>query len=386
MLRKPVFIFLFIILYGAIGFAQKSITKDTYDKLVDYVNCKYMIKFVEVNFSKDDHQLALASKLDSLKNCSLQDMNSIPDFETIKQALRPDANTIKPQSRTEKINKLKDIDIADLNDKEIVEQILSEIQTDKKSYRECIKTIRNDLENYTGVKIQAENEKSAEDGIKSKSFSWWWLWLITGAILGIAAWEIRLKRMIRMKFFAKRRSSESKVHQEDEFTAWENDKKDFENEIIELKNKIITLEAQNKDLLNENIEWGQKFESYPYKQKNNFDTDLDQSIGKNLTEIQRATHSFILYSGSISENSFKRVSEIPNENTIYELHLQNANTATFTLYEQAKQLVCKHPEFLEGCNKQVLSNQNVRIDNEGAAQRQAEGSWKIIRDLSITIN
>jgi hypothetical protein len=94
-----------------------------------------------------------------------------------------------------------------------------------------------------------------------------------------------------------------------------------------------------------------------------------------------------LYADSIFEDFFNRVTESPNEDTVFELHLQNAQNATFTIYPSAKQRIIKRPAFLDGCDKQVLINgQDVKIIDEGIAQLQADGKWKITKKLNVIIS
>jgi predicted membrane protein len=95
----------------------------------------------------------------------------------------------------------------------------------------------------------------------------------------------------------------------------------------------------------------------------------------------------ILYADSIFDGFFNKTKETPNEDTIFELHLQNAQVATFTIYVSAYQRIIANPAFLEGCEKQVLNNvQNIEIVKEGTAQCQADGKWKIINRLNVIIN
>ena len=96
----------------------------------------------------------------------------------------------------------------------------------------------------------------------------------------------------------------------------------------------------------------------------------------------------ILYADAIIDGFFNKTKETPNEDTIFELRLQNSLCATFTVYHSAKQRIISNPSFLEGCNKQVLNNtQNVKTESKGTAQRQAaDGKWKIIKKLNVIIN
>ena len=78
--------------------------------------------------------------------------------------------------------------------------------------------------------------------------------------------------------------------------------------------------------------------------------------------------------------------EKPDDDTIFEMRLQNAQAAVFTIYHSANQRIIDNPSFLEGCDKQVLSNaQKVVIESKGATRKQADGKWKIINKLNAIL-
>ncbi|MDR0835053.1 MAG: hypothetical protein LBN11_00525 [Tannerella sp.] len=101
-------------------------------------------------------------------------------------------------------------------------------------------------------------------------------------------------------------------------------------------------------------------------------------------EQQTAT---TLYADAITDGYFSRVKETPNEDSVFEVHLQNAQTATFTVYQSAYQRIIANPSFLEGCDKQVLNSaQTVEIVSKGTAQKQMDGKWQITKKLNVIIN
>jgi hypothetical protein len=500
MLKRIAFIFISFILCGAVGFAQ-NIDKKTYDKLVDYCNCKYMVTYVDANLSQDQQQQALKSKLQALKDCSLNDLEEIPDFETIKQALRPDVSQVKPQARATKINKLKEKSIINLNSEDITQQILSEFADVKQSqtkFWQCKEDIKNNLENYlqgkqdnntnviTGVdtgendpsigrgqennlrsvkinkndtiilkvntnyifdftttpkdytpetiewttkdtavvkitdankarcKIQFKQEGSAKITVKvdteiaTETFkvggsSWFGRMLKWLIIIALIYYIFKSKQWkLIIAFFKKEKTSpiEKKTENTEEKKKNIPQFDDFEKVFNSILNNPSYFEKFSEHILkNEQLFslWVKKALGIPEIKKilekeslantnNPKPLAKEQKPEKSISEIHPTSNSSTSYSGSISDGHFNRVSETPNENTIFELHLQNANTAFFTIYEGAKQLVCKHPEFLEDCEKQVLNNaQNVKIESEGEAQRQPDGKWRITKKLSIII-
>jgi hypothetical protein len=94
-----------------------------------------------------------------------------------------------------------------------------------------------------------------------------------------------------------------------------------------------------------------------------------------------------LYADSITDDVFNQVRETPNDDTIFELVLRSHDLADFTILHDRHSRVIRRPEFLNGCDKQVIAGgSNVQILQEGTAQRQADGRWKIIKKLNVIIN
>jgi len=160
-------------------------------------------------------------------------------------------------------------------------------------------------------------------------------------------------------------------------------------EIKEWKRKYGELEREKDKLLNENIELGKENEAYKCNSKFNTNSitgqkGIDISFDKENIED---TFTSVLYADAIIDGYFNRLSKTPNADTIFEMHLQNAKMATFSIFFGAEQLIIKRPEFLEGCEKQVLNNaQNIRIESEGTARLNVNLKWEIIKPLNIVIN
>lgn len=92
------------------------------------------------------------------------------------------------------------------------------------------------------------------------------------------------------------------------------------------------------------------------------------------------------YADAISGDFFNKVCEQPNEDTVFELNLRTLDLATFTVYREAYSRVIKRPEFLSGCDKQVLPNgHTIKIERQGEAQRQVTGKWRIVKKLNVIV-
>ena len=165
----------------------------------------------------------------------------------------------------------------------------------------------------------------------------------------------------------------------DEYNALEKDYRKLQNssdkigaEKNEWERKCKELEKANEELIKENIELGEQIAGYQ---------------SKNQTAID-ASPSFVptLYADAIVDGFFNRVKEAPNDDTVFELCLQNAQSAVFTIYHFAYQRIIANPSFLEGCDKQVLNNaQKIEIESEGTAVQQADGKWEILKKPVVII-
>jgi LysM repeat protein len=244
-------------------------------------------------------------------------------------------------------------------------------------------------------KAEGRKEKTTD---KSSNSPLWWLWLLFGLGGGILVWE-KLLRVKILPFFNRKETQDN----QDYIEQLQHDKKELKSKIEELNKKIGTLEKQNKEFLEENIEMGRKIEGFQYRPKQSYIADVHkpqriagQACNDNpkpsvvVTAPDRndepQTSASTLYADAIINGSLNRVKETPNEDTIFELHLQNAHTATFTIYQSAYQRIVANPSFLEGCDKQVLNNEHkVEIASKGTTQRDADGKWKIIHKLNVII-
>lgn len=419
MLKRTTIVCLTFILCGTFCIAQNKVSKEQYQKWVDYVNCKYLVAFIdkkiaqksdEINESyKKDYQDKNRSKLD------IKELSKAPIYSDIKKIVK---DYKKGQMLYESVNKKTESLSNEWDKTQLINNLLSlpdgkqeQNKIDFKTYLEkTTNLLRTDLQKQIPDNFfsKAEHPPKKEDEVKPKEkkdnvavknvgnnkptennvnkpkeainnsiSSWWWFGLILvliGSLFILIKW--------RKKHTVNRNNSINGVEQSyrEEIHELKNDKKKLKREIEQLK-------IANKDLLSENIRLGQKIEGLSYKpQKAIIDTNTEHETEKLPTEVSETSAS-ILYADAIIDGSFNRVKDTPNTNTIFELHLQNSQNATFTIYHRAMQRIVENPSFLEGCEKQVInSTQTVDIVNEGFAQRQVDGKWQITKKISIIIN
>ena len=92
----------------------------------------------------------------------------------------------------------------------------------------------------------------------------------------------------------------------------------------------------------------------------------------------------LLYADCIVDGFFNKVTEEPDEDTVFELHTKN-NTADFVIFSGAKRRIIANPAYLDGCEKQIIGDSDVVVEEKGTAQIQMDGKWKIINNLKVII-
>ena len=92
----------------------------------------------------------------------------------------------------------------------------------------------------------------------------------------------------------------------------------------------------------------------------------------------------ILYGDFIIDGLFSSVTKEPNEDTVFELHINN-DYADILIYQQAKRRIIANPAYLDGCEVQYVGKNDVVIEAKGLAQLQTDGKWKVINVLKVII-
>ncbi|MDD6581504.1 MAG: LysM peptidoglycan-binding domain-containing protein [Bacteroidales bacterium] len=240
---------------------------------------------------------------------------------------------------------------------------------------------------------------------KSK-ISLWWLWLLLGGMAGVLCWEKFIRERVPHLF----KSNQSKKKPATPTVSTSS-----------LKKEIQRLQTENDSLTKENEELHKECEKFKlqlqkaYQQRNqnqNPRTSSNQSssiravpplqpaitpetVDTQATNIQTAgsptptsqTKTRTLYADGIVNGVFNRTKETADPDTVFILHLRTNNSARFSIYPPAQPRILANPAFLEGCEKQVLTNATrVVITTEGEAIRQADGKWQITKKLEAILN
>lgn len=245
-----------------------------------------------------------------------------------------------------------------------------------------------------------------QESPEKQRISLWWLWLFLGGIAGVLCWEKFIRERVPHLF----KSNQSKKKPATPTVSTSS-----------LKKEIQRLQTENDSLTKENEELHKECEKFKLQlqkahqqlnQNQNPRTSSNQSssiravpplqpdvtpetVDTQATNIQTAgsptptsqTNPRTLYADSIVNGVFNRTKETADQDTVFILHLRTNNSARFSIYTPAQPRILANPAFLEGCEKQVLTNATrVVITTEGEAIRQADGKWQITKKLEAILN
>ena len=142
--------------------------------------------------------------------------------------------------------------------------------------------------------------------------------------------------------------------------------KSYDREIDDLQRRIADLEALRE-----------KSEQH------------SQSVESNLVQEEKSglsNGSEFLYADFIDEGYFSKVKENPDDDTNFELHLNNERSASFIIYRPAYPRIVRNPAgFLQGCEKQVLGSSTISITDDGSAIKDDNGKWRIANKIKVVI-
>lgn len=112
-------------------------------------------------------------------------------------------------------------------------------------------------------------------------------------------------------------------------------------------------------------------------------TTYESHIGGNCV----TTSPVILYGDAIKAGKINKVTETPNEDTIFELKLEHAGAhkANLTIAERSHRRILARTAFLDGCDKHVLGSTHVLVDKEGSVTLESDGTWILTTKPTVTI-
>ena len=442
MKRTAYFIIVFFICFTA---SRAQTKQQEYGKLVDYVKCYYTVNYIGNNIGElpegDRTRFERTKNIFNKNVISYSDINLSIDATTqnassFLKTLNGFANVnnrpkalwsyieAKKGKYQDNWTKSEMIDfLIFVSDKEIIIQgVKSNFEASLKESTTSLKAkLKEQIPDnfFTKSSAQASEEKKTDNDAKpdtetqhvGESFSSRSILTVFKTILIIIVILAILFAGMRIynKFIKQRKADRvsnvptatGKVKEEISY-------KKLTDQYHALESDYKTLQEHNKMLLAERNELERKYKNLKQQMKKTrkdtvtVDCDNDyqdepQPISyptvpqkeDSIIPVQKKpveSFSSTLYADAIIDGCFNRVINYPNEDTIFVMRLQNAQTAIFTVYPGAEQLVVKRPEFLEGCDRQTLNNARyIKIESEGLAQQQANGKWNIIKKLNVVI-
>lgn len=227
--------------------------------------------------------------------------------------------------------------------------------------------------------LWVEIEKVTKGDKSHSSLSLWWLFLLIGAVGGVAVWTLLKKKM------RTRKSSSSIDQQTNQIRLLQAEKSDIQRENSHLKNQLAALQRERDSLFNENIQLGEQLDAFKGTIQQSSQPAAQMSGG--TAQHPSSNNVSVLYAESIVNGYFAKVKEQCGEDSVFELRLKNANTAEFVIWSNATGRVIANPSFADGCDKQVLPNAStIETTSVGIAQKdESTGKWMVSQNLKIVI-
>lgn len=322
----------------------------------------FQIGLADVLYAKNNENNSLKQTINTQQKASGDStkVNKTP-INNITPSKSKDTNVKESTVNSKKITK----NVTKPNSKTIQ---LIEIQ-------DSINTINQNISNSdsdTIIKLKKENNdlKSQIEKLKinlGNTFPNYVIFILSGLVLGLLIFTLIVNRMKNKKisFISNRKEHYKTLYKdtEEEKVSLSNLKTNLSSEIFQLKKEKENLQSEIR-VLQQNS-------------RNKEETKIQDKI--------QIPHS--LYADSIINGQFNCVKEQPNEDTIFELKLdqQNNSRATIIIYPEAFRRVIANPAFLEGCEKQILGNNSVTMIIEGIAQKDSSGKWNITKSPIVKI-
>jgi hypothetical protein len=95
-----------------------------------------------------------------------------------------------------------------------------------------------------------------------------------------------------------------------------------------------------------------------------------------------------LFADAILNGVLNKVTEYPNDDTIYELILEknSERKAMLTIYSDAHRRILKNTDFIEGCTKQLANSTPTKIEIEnGEVQKNDSGKWIVNKKVNVKL-
>lgn len=272
-----------------------------------------------------------------------------------------------------------------------IKQLKTRIQNLKEDSIQCHKSIAqlsNDKESLNN-NINQLKEQLREIGNNKPTISTT-LAIIIGIvgtlIIAIIVFIILYKKLEKI-FYEDLKDAEKETYElRRQLNDNHSDKNIKEKRLKELEGEIDKFKKEN-DSLKMEIMHLQK-NSSKVQSTTNQEIVENQPVIDNNPPTPEPPRNVSMYSDCIIDGYFNRVSERPDEDTVFKLVLddENMNMASVDVYQGAHRRIIANPAFIDGCEKQIVGNSNVRVERKGIAEKDADnGKWRLIKAPMIEI-
>jgi len=388
-----------IILFGILFLlclSSYSLTKEQYEKIVDYVAIKYANKYAvqysQVNINGSDIKLYNDSVKPKIQNInSIEKCASSKDFITLLKnnkwnTLASNVEAlIKKQTKDYSINN-KNKEIADLVNaltKDYVDKLKIENE-DNQEILNAVKDYIGENNNTQNVKIVNTSDAHSNSSSTLQDNKDWPKWIKISAT--VIVWFL-----IGFIVFLFIKLNETKSKYYDYKEKYEKQQR----ELINNKRKVDDLTVENGKLKSDNSTYLDQLKSaINHNEQKNHNEPINptpsaekpvpasQSQPTPITENPK-----VLYASTIdtANRVFYNVSDVWNNEAVYSLKLEGQDQASFDIDSRAHKKVLMRQEFIDGCKlKRMSSNPtNVSCENLGQAQRNTDGKWEVIDYPSV---
>jgi hypothetical protein len=377
---------------------KKKISKELYEKLVDYANCKYTAVYIEYFRGNKDEAKNIkeydSNIKDKISNC---DIDNPLKFDVLSELLKNNGWKWTDSVISAKINKLKDkydenstdnILIGRLKLDDNLITIYNKAKTKYNKPDDISKTI-NQLQRelkrkYLSPEPQGNENDNREpepdnDG-NGNSGTVIVVIIFVFALAGFICY--RRRERIKKHFNSSQSYGAKETH--DQYSQSEFENRQLIEELIkELRDLKTNDNIRNRQSEQKIGELEQRIREL--EQRIVETTDSSQQTDAPVKDSPVLPDVDILYADAITNGVFHRVSEGPNEDTVFELRgTPSARKMQFSIYQGACKRVIKNPDFVDGCDKQRISAQPQNLEVEpGEAVQDDFGKWKIIRKAKI---
>lgn len=382
---KKIVLFLSVFFFCGVTSNAQKIDKITFDKLVDYVNCKYTATYIEL-FRNDEKEKNNVEKYDNNVKSKLIDCtceNPVP-FDTLNTLLINNGWSKTAKDISTKINEKKqDFQGNEMEAANAIELLKLDGNLGDK-LKKTVNNLQKELKDvYTPSIItppptsttipnteDTKFKQQINNDVKSLKNSLFWLWVVF-----LATWLI-LILMVLFIVFRKRKSRRTETNEEEIITLVLNsnriNKQFIKEEDVESVKKVIKNIEEEISKLNDSIT------NLPKEQ--GFKAGSDTQNGTGMETMAQTTK----YLKGRLGNTFSVVS-YTHEGCFFKVENEKPdNTADFVFLEKDKEAIAKRIFSDDICEIISGNYRNAQsVESSKGKVKFINGKWEVIEKIKI---